>query len=93
MMQTRRVMADPRNRRSLCPAHGHPPGATIGCMATTKSLAFGYNPPTGDRGLETIHPATFVADLHRALDIAARGFSSFWVSDHLQFGAKYRLEF
>jgi alkanesulfonate monooxygenase SsuD/methylene tetrahydromethanopterin reductase-like flavin-dependent oxidoreductase (luciferase family) len=61
-------------------------------MAASKSLEFGYHPPAGDRGLESIHPDTFAGDLHRALDIAAQAFSSVWVSDHLQFGAKYRLE-
>ena len=61
-------------------------------MATTRPLEFGYHPPAGDRDLETIRPREFVADLHRVLDIAARGFTSFWVSDHLMFGAKYRLE-
>src|SRR5262249_10867112 len=47
---------------------------------------------TGDRGLERVDPATFTRDLERALDLASRHFDSFWVSDHLQIGAKYRLE-
>jgi alkanesulfonate monooxygenase SsuD/methylene tetrahydromethanopterin reductase-like flavin-dependent oxidoreductase (luciferase family) len=53
---------------------------------------FGYSPPVGDRGDETIRPREFVPDLQRVLDVAAEGFSSFWVSDHLMFEAKYRLE-
>jgi alkanesulfonate monooxygenase SsuD/methylene tetrahydromethanopterin reductase-like flavin-dependent oxidoreductase (luciferase family) len=55
-------------------------------------MEFGYSPPVGDRGAETIRPLEFVPDLLRVLDIAAQGFSSFWVSDHLMFEAKYRLE-
>ena len=61
-------------------------------MATKRRLAFGYCPPTGDRGLERIDPATFPRDLPRVLDVAAPHFDSFWVSDHLQLGARYRLE-
>jgi alkanesulfonate monooxygenase SsuD/methylene tetrahydromethanopterin reductase-like flavin-dependent oxidoreductase (luciferase family) len=53
---------------------------------------FGYSPPVGDRGAELIRPIEFVSDLRRVLDVAAQGFSSFWVSDHLMFDAKYRLE-
>ncbi len=55
----------------------------------TKKLAFGYNPPTGEPGFETIRQATFVADLHRMLDVAATAFESIWLADHLQFGTKY----
>jgi alkanesulfonate monooxygenase SsuD/methylene tetrahydromethanopterin reductase-like flavin-dependent oxidoreductase (luciferase family) len=61
-------------------------------MTATQKLAFGYNPPTGERGFETIRPAMFVADLHRVLDVAATAFESIWLADHLQFGTKYRLE-
>ena len=64
------------------------------------SLEFGYNPPTGarvttgpeTRGFELIRPDEFPADLERALDVAVQGFSSIWVSDHLQAGNDYRLE-
>ena len=61
-------------------------------MTATARLEFGYNPPAGNRGIETIRPATFVADLHRTLDVATDGFTSIWVPDHLQFGNKYQLE-
>ncbi|MBX3070016.1 MAG: LLM class flavin-dependent oxidoreductase [Thermomicrobiales bacterium] len=59
---------------------------------TVGSIDFGYNPPTGERGLEQITPATFARDLAHALDIASQYFSSFWVSDHLMIGGNYRLE-
>ena len=61
-------------------------------MTNTPSIEFGYCPPAGDRGLETVQPATFVADLQGVLDVAADGFTSFWIPDHLQFSTKYRLE-
>ncbi len=61
-------------------------------MLAPSQLEFGYNPPTGDRGFETIRPATFVADLHRALDVATQALPSVWISDHLMFAEKYRLE-
>jgi alkanesulfonate monooxygenase SsuD/methylene tetrahydromethanopterin reductase-like flavin-dependent oxidoreductase (luciferase family) len=61
-------------------------------LAATRSLEFGYCPPSGDRGLETVRPGTFVQDLQRVIDIAAPAFSSIWVPDHLMFGSKYRLE-
>jgi alkanesulfonate monooxygenase SsuD/methylene tetrahydromethanopterin reductase-like flavin-dependent oxidoreductase (luciferase family) len=44
---------------------------------------FGYNPPSGTRGIERFPSETFVRDLQNALDIAAQAFSSIWVSDHL----------
>ena len=61
-------------------------------MAPSRLLEFGYHPPPGDRDLEQIRPRDFVADLERALDVAAAAFPSVWVSDHLMFGDKYRLE-
>src|SRR4051812_3810237 len=67
-------------------------GATMAAMSTPKKPAFGYNPPTGERGLETIRPATFVADLHNVLDTATDGLTSIWIADHLQFATNYRLE-
>jgi alkanesulfonate monooxygenase SsuD/methylene tetrahydromethanopterin reductase-like flavin-dependent oxidoreductase (luciferase family) len=39
-----------------------------------------------------IRPREFITDLHNALDVAVQGFGSVWISDHLQFQAKYRLE-
>jgi alkanesulfonate monooxygenase SsuD/methylene tetrahydromethanopterin reductase-like flavin-dependent oxidoreductase (luciferase family) len=59
---------------------------------TPPTMTFGYCPPSGERGVETIRPGSFVADLHGVLDVAAHHFSSLWIADHLQFGAKYRLE-
>jgi alkanesulfonate monooxygenase SsuD/methylene tetrahydromethanopterin reductase-like flavin-dependent oxidoreductase (luciferase family) len=44
---------------------------------------FGYNPPTGLRGIERFDTRTFVRDLHDVLDIASQSFSSLWFSDHL----------
>jgi alkanesulfonate monooxygenase SsuD/methylene tetrahydromethanopterin reductase-like flavin-dependent oxidoreductase (luciferase family) len=61
-------------------------------MPATPRLEFGYCPPSGERGAELIRPREFVADLHAVLDVAAQGFGSFWISDHLMFGPKYRLE-
>ena len=56
------------------------------------SIDFGYSPPVGDRDFERIDPRTFPSDLTSALRIASRGFSSVWVSDHLMFESKLRLE-
>jgi len=61
-------------------------------MAETRSLTFGYNPPTGDRGIEQINPATFTQDLQQVLDRVAPYFSSFWVSDHLMTNNGFRME-
>ena len=55
-------------------------------------LEFGYNPPPGDRGREQISPREYLSDLHRALDVASQGFSSLWVSDHLNYGKEFRIE-
>jgi alkanesulfonate monooxygenase SsuD/methylene tetrahydromethanopterin reductase-like flavin-dependent oxidoreductase (luciferase family) len=46
-------------------------------------VEFGYNPPSGRRGIEDFPAETFVRDLQDVLDIAAQSFSSLWVSDHL----------
>ena len=46
-------------------------------------VEFGYNPPTGERGIEHIEPRTFVRDLEHVLDFASQYFTSVWVSDHL----------
>ncbi len=61
-------------------------------MADTRQLRFGYNPPTGDRGIEKLNPATFTQDLQRVLDRVAPYFSSFWVSDHLMTNNGFRME-
>jgi len=61
-------------------------------MSDTPAMDFGYNPPSGDRGLETIKPRQYPADLHRSLDVATQGFTSLWVSDHLNYADEWRLE-
>ena len=61
-------------------------------MATIPRVEFGYGPPAGERQFETVRPAEFISDLHRVLDVAAQGFGSLWIPDHLQFGTRYRLE-
>jgi alkanesulfonate monooxygenase SsuD/methylene tetrahydromethanopterin reductase-like flavin-dependent oxidoreductase (luciferase family) len=53
---------------------------------------FGYNPPSGTRGIEQFPAATFVRDLQNALDIAAPAFDSFWVSDHLMTAEPFRMD-
>lgn len=55
-------------------------------------ISFGYNPPTGQRGIEQVSAEHFARDLHRVLDVASRHFSSFWVSDHLMMEDRYRLD-
>lgn len=61
-------------------------------MPGTPKIEFGYNPPVGDRGKETIRPNEYLDDLKNALDVAAQGFSSIWVSDHLNYAEEWRLE-
>lgn len=55
-------------------------------------LAFGYNPPTGNRLIERVDAATFTADLDRVLAVAAPAFESVWVSDHFMTEDRFRLE-
>lgn len=55
-------------------------------------MEFGYNPPSGERGYETIRPREYLGDLHRALDVASQSFGSLWTSDHLNYGSEWRLE-
>lgn len=55
-------------------------------------LAFGYNPPTGNRLIEAVDPATFTVDLDRVLSLAAPAFESVWVSDHFMTEDRFRLE-
>jgi alkanesulfonate monooxygenase SsuD/methylene tetrahydromethanopterin reductase-like flavin-dependent oxidoreductase (luciferase family) len=59
-------------------------------MATL--VHFGYNPPSGTRGIEQFPAATFVRDLQNALDIAAQAFGSIWVSDHLMTAEPFRMD-
>ena len=61
-------------------------------MAHHTRIEFGYSPPVGDRGIEVIRPRDFVADLQHVLDVATKGFTSIWVSDHLMFETKFRME-
>jgi alkanesulfonate monooxygenase SsuD/methylene tetrahydromethanopterin reductase-like flavin-dependent oxidoreductase (luciferase family) len=61
-------------------------------VADRRAIHFGYNPPTGDRLIERVDPATFVGDLDRVLTVAAPSFDSIWVSDHLMTGDRFRME-
>lgn len=61
-------------------------------MTKPRLVEFGYNPPTGNRLIETINPRTFVQDLQNVLDIACQHFSSIWVSDHHMTRDRFRLE-
>src|SRR5215211_7256678 len=62
--------------------------------ATKRRIDFGYNPPSGTRGIERFSSATFVRDLQDVLDVAAatRAFSSLWVSDHLMTTEPFRMD-
>jgi alkanesulfonate monooxygenase SsuD/methylene tetrahydromethanopterin reductase-like flavin-dependent oxidoreductase (luciferase family) len=53
---------------------------------------FGYNPPSGTRGIERFPTETFVRDLQDVLDYASQHFSSLWVSDHLMTEEPFRME-
>jgi alkanesulfonate monooxygenase SsuD/methylene tetrahydromethanopterin reductase-like flavin-dependent oxidoreductase (luciferase family) len=53
---------------------------------------FGYNPPSGTRGIEQFPADTFVRDLQDVLDIASQHFSSIWVSDHLMTEEPFRMD-
>jgi alkanesulfonate monooxygenase SsuD/methylene tetrahydromethanopterin reductase-like flavin-dependent oxidoreductase (luciferase family) len=55
-------------------------------------LAFGYNPPTGNRLIERVDATTFRDDLDRVLRVAAQSFESLWVSDHFMTEDRFRLE-
>jgi alkanesulfonate monooxygenase SsuD/methylene tetrahydromethanopterin reductase-like flavin-dependent oxidoreductase (luciferase family) len=61
-------------------------------VPTNRTIDFGYNPPTGNRLIETVNPRTFIKDLQAVLDVACQHFSSIWVSDHHMTGDRYRLE-
>jgi alkanesulfonate monooxygenase SsuD/methylene tetrahydromethanopterin reductase-like flavin-dependent oxidoreductase (luciferase family) len=61
-------------------------------MPASQKLLLGYNPPTGDRGTEIIDPRTYTTDLQGVLDVAAKTFSSFWISDHHMPADRFRLE-
>jgi alkanesulfonate monooxygenase SsuD/methylene tetrahydromethanopterin reductase-like flavin-dependent oxidoreductase (luciferase family) len=53
---------------------------------------FGYNPPSGSRGIETIRPETFIRDLQDVLEVASQFFTSLWVSDHLMTSEPFRMD-
>jgi alkanesulfonate monooxygenase SsuD/methylene tetrahydromethanopterin reductase-like flavin-dependent oxidoreductase (luciferase family) len=53
---------------------------------------FGYNPPSGTRGIEQFDQRTFVRDLQHVLDIASQSFASLWVSDHLMTAQPFRMD-
>lgn len=55
-------------------------------------IDFGYNPPSGTRGIEEFPADTFVRDLQNVLDLAAQAFSSLWVSDHLMTDKPFRMD-
>lgn len=57
-----------------------------------RPIHFGYNPPSGTRGVEQFPGATFVRDLQDVLDVAAQSFSSLWVSDHLMTNEPFRMD-
>ena len=61
-------------------------------MSTQPQVAFGYNPPTGNRLIERVERPTFVADLGHVLDVASQIFSSLWVSDHFMTEDRFRME-
>lgn len=58
----------------------------------SRPVHFGYNPPTGDRGLERVDPTTYVRDLERMLGVIGPAVDSFWVSDHFMSNDRFRLE-
>jgi len=61
-------------------------------MPSRPTMEFGYNPPTGVRGLENIRPREYISDLHRALDVASQSFGSLWISDHINYADEFRME-
>jgi alkanesulfonate monooxygenase SsuD/methylene tetrahydromethanopterin reductase-like flavin-dependent oxidoreductase (luciferase family) len=61
-------------------------------MTATKQVSFGYNTPSGERGIERIDSATFVRDLEVVCDLASQHFDTFWVPDHFMRGDTFRLE-
>jgi hypothetical protein len=57
-----------------------------------RSVHFGYNPPSSDRGLEIVDASTFAADLERVLGVLGDAFDSVWVSGHFMTNDRFRLE-
>lgn len=58
----------------------------------TRPVHIGYNPPSGRRGLETVDPVRYVADLEAALAVAGPAIDSLWISDHFMTEERWRLE-
>jgi alkanesulfonate monooxygenase SsuD/methylene tetrahydromethanopterin reductase-like flavin-dependent oxidoreductase (luciferase family) len=58
----------------------------------TGQVDFGYNPPSGDRGIETINARTYLRDLQETCDLASRFCGTFWISDHFMRGDSFRME-
>jgi alkanesulfonate monooxygenase SsuD/methylene tetrahydromethanopterin reductase-like flavin-dependent oxidoreductase (luciferase family) len=58
----------------------------------TAHIDFGYNPPSGDRGIETINARTYLRDLQETCDLASRFCGTFWISDHFMRGDTFRME-
>lgn len=57
-----------------------------------RRIEFGYNPPSGDRGIEIIDAANYVRDLGDVCDFASQHFDTFWISDHFMRGDTFRME-
>jgi len=57
-----------------------------------RRVDFGYNPPSGTRGIERFPAETFVRDLQDVLDVASQSFTSLWVSDHLMTAEPFRMD-
>jgi alkanesulfonate monooxygenase SsuD/methylene tetrahydromethanopterin reductase-like flavin-dependent oxidoreductase (luciferase family) len=57
-------------------------------------MEFGYNPPSGTRGVERFPAGSFVDDLQAAVDVAmaTQAFTSLWVSDHLMTAEPFRMD-
>jgi alkanesulfonate monooxygenase SsuD/methylene tetrahydromethanopterin reductase-like flavin-dependent oxidoreductase (luciferase family) len=55
-------------------------------------IDFGYNPPSGVRGIETINPRTYLRDLQETCDLASRFCGTFWISDHFMRSDTFRME-
>jgi alkanesulfonate monooxygenase SsuD/methylene tetrahydromethanopterin reductase-like flavin-dependent oxidoreductase (luciferase family) len=58
----------------------------------SRPIHLGYNPPSGQRALERVEPARYVADLERMLSIVSPAIDSLWISDHFMTGDRFRLE-
>lgn len=57
-----------------------------------RPVHFGYNPPSGLRGLEVVDPVRYTEDLEAALAVAGPAIDSLWISDHFMTAERWRLE-